>query len=150
MPFWHENAATKAIAGKTDKGRGLIGRRRCKAEVGSAGPYKVDDLIRIALTYTETYVREALPKTLHHGHQDIARVHMRRRDGQSSVVSVGVIGPHTVDILNIAQHASRDLDDGASRFGKRRNPVALAHKQLGLQFLFQLANLARHAGLRSV
>src|SRR5260370_789158 len=137
----------------------MLGGNRWRALIVASAPsclgsyassYKLDDLVRIALAYTETHVREALPKKLHHGHQDIARVHMRRRHGQSSVVGTGVIGPHTVDILNISQHTSRDLDDGASGFGKRRNPVPPARQQRGLQLLFQLSNLARDAGLRSV
>ena len=60
VALWHQNAATKAVARKTDKYRGLFGRRGCKAEVGSTDRYKLDDLVRIALAYTETHVREPL------------------------------------------------------------------------------------------
>ena len=73
-----------------------------------------------------------------------------RRHAQSSPVRIGMFRSCAADILDIAKNAARDLNNGTPRFSKRRNPVAPADQQLGLQFLLQLTDLARHAGLRSV
>src|SRR5258708_1177810 len=132
MAFWHQHAATKPIARKAHKRRGFLCRRGCKAQVGPASTYELSDLVRIPLTYTETHVGEALSKALHHGHQNIARVHMRRRHAQSSLVRIGMFRSHTSDILDIAEDAARHLTNGTPRFSKGRNPVASADQQLSL------------------
>lgn len=77
IAFWHQHAPMKAKARKAHKCGDFFARRGRKAKV-SAGRYKLNDLIRIALTKAEMDVREAPPKKLHHRHQDIARVHMGR------------------------------------------------------------------------
>ena len=141
MAFWHQHAATKPIARKADKRRSFLCRCGCKAKVGSASTYELSDLVRIPLTYAETHVRKALSKTLHHRHQYIARVHMSRRHAQSSLVRIGMFRSHTADILDIAEDAARDFDNGTARFSKRRNPIAPTNQQLSLQFLLQLTNL---------
>jgi hypothetical protein len=110
----------------------------------------LNDLVGIPLTHAETHVRKALSKTLCDGHQNIARVDVSRRHAQSSPVRIGMFRSCTADILDIAENAARDLNNGTPRFSKRRNPVAPADQQFSLQFLLQLTNLARHAGLRSV
>src|SRR5882757_7131203 len=150
MPFWHQHAATKPIARKADKRKRLLCRCGRKAQVGAAGTYELSDLIWIPLAYAETHVWEALPKPLCHRHQNIARVHMSRRYVQGSLVRIGMFRSRAADILDIAEDAARDLDNGTPRFSKRRNPVPPTDQQLSLQFLLQLTNLARHAGLRSV
>jgi hypothetical protein len=150
MALWHQHAPAEAEAWKAHKGGHFLGRRGRKAKVSSAGGYKLNDLIRIALTKAEMDVWEALPKKLNHRHQDIARVHVGRRHGQSSLIRIGMIRSHTADILNIAQDASRYFYDTSARFGKSRDPIAPADQQLSPQFLFELANLPRDAWLRRV
>src|SRR5689334_24754071 len=124
MAFWHQNAATKAIARKADKRRGFLCRCGCKAKVGSASTYELNDLVGIPLTYAETHVRKALSKKFRHGHQNIARVDVSRRHAQSSPVRIGMFRSCTADILDIAKNAARDLNNGTPSFSKRRNPVA--------------------------
>jgi hypothetical protein len=75
---------------------------------------------------------------------------MRRRHAQSSLVRIGMFRSHAADILDIAEDAAGNLGNGTPRFSERRNPVAPADQQLSPQLLLQLANLARHAGLRRV
>jgi hypothetical protein len=81
VTFWHQHAPAKAIAGKAHKRRCFLARRGSESKVSPTGRHKLYNLIRIALANAEMNVWEAMPKKLHHGHQDISRVNMRCRYG---------------------------------------------------------------------
>ncbi len=79
--------------------------------------------------------------------QRIARLGVRGRDGQVTLVLFGEFLAHLLEVLRVLQHPLGDLEDCLARFGDRHHALAVAHEDVHAQFFLEAADLFADAGL---
>ncbi len=131
--------------------RRLAGQRLgSDADIGLSRQQQLDDVVRRGLLQRQRDVRVGTPEFGDDLRQRIARLRMRGGDRQPARMAAGEFVAGLAQVLRLEQQALDDADDLAARRGQAGQPLAVALEDLHAELLLQLADLARHAGLRGV
>src|SRR3990167_7983246 len=96
------------------------------------------------------HFRVQLLEFRHHFRQRITGLGVGGGDGEATAVLLAVLLCQIFDIARVQQHALDDFHHLLARLGQAQQTLALADKQLDGQFVFQILDVFRHAGLRRV
>src|SRR3990167_1332098 len=96
------------------------------------------------------YFRVQFLEFRHHLRQRITRLGVGGGDGEAAAVLLAVLLRQILDVARVQQHAFDDLHHLLARFGQAQQTLALAHEQFDAEFVFQILDVFRHAGLRCV
>jgi hypothetical protein len=130
----------------------LVTRQRFggDADVGLPIEQHLRDLARRALVELQHHVRVRRAEIANGGWQGVARLRMRRGDGERAAVLRGEVGAGALEVVRLDQQSLDDRQHHLAGWREPGEPLAGAHEDLDAEFLLQFADLPAHAGLRGV
>ena len=119
-------------------------------EVDAVARRHVGDLLGRALVQVQLDVRIALAELADHRRQHIARLRVRRADGQRAAAVALLLVGQALDALDFLEDLLGPLDDPLAGRGDPRQGAALAQEDRKAELVLELFELLADAGLRGM
>ena len=145
-----DDAAVPLVAGQHDQVVLLADGFGGDGEIRLACEHVVAHLGRAALAQAHPHVRMALHELANDRRQDVARLSVSGGDGQRAALLGAELLADAAKVVDVAQQALGDLQHFSARISDCGQAPALAHEDIHAEFLFQQADLLRHARLRGM
>ena len=150
MTLRHDDDPLPSVQRQPHQLRKELVRARRNHELQEVSRHHVRDLLGGTLMQMQAYFRVLCAKSANAFGQNIARLSVRRRDGQRAAVHLGPLRRCASNALQLTQDRRRPRDDVFPGFGRTHQRTALALEDLKPKLLLEQCNLAAHPGLRGV
>jgi len=150
MIFGYDHRAVPLVAIQMRQLVVLRDRFGGNRDVGFALDHHFADLGRIALLDRQSHVGVAGQEGLDGGRQGIAGLGVGGGDGETAAIDFDKFFTDAFEVLRLQQNHFRNAQHFLARRGDIDHALAVAHKNLHAQFVFQEPDLFGNARLRGV
>jgi len=148
MVLRHDDLPMPRIDRQQHEVRELVLAAGVDGEIDAIERRHLGDLVGGALVQVQLHVGIFLAEIAYYARQHVARLRVRRGDGERPDILAAIFVGHALHVGDLAQRPPGGRDHDLARRRQRGQPLALAHEHPQPEFVLELANLLADAGLR--